>query len=339
MTARHALGLGIGWRPATTALMLQRTDLGFVEVVAEHVPRRSTLPRPIEAAIDRGLTIVAHGIKLSLGSVEVPRRKQLARLSELATRLDSPVVSEHAAFVRAGRHDIGHLTPLPRTRDALAVLCRNIRIAQSELPVPLAIENPAALFAWPEDELDEATFFTELTERTGCSMLLDLANLHVSCINRGGHALELLDRLPLERVAYVHVAGGVVRDGLLHDTHARRMWPAVERLVSELAARTTVPGILLERDDDFPPMRELDAELDRLKVAWLAPALAAGAQPVSTALELPHAQDASARLDRSERSLAAALVRGASPPAGFDAHRVAVAREAVQRKRARERVR
>ena len=31
--------------------------------------------------------------------------------------------------------------------------------------------------------------------------------------------MALLDRLPLERVAYVHVAGGAEHDGLYHDTH------------------------------------------------------------------------------------------------------------------------
>ncbi len=46
---------------------------------------------------------------------------------------------------------------MPRTRDALDVLCENVRIAQDALPVPLALENIAALFSWPDEELTEGS--------------------------------------------------------------------------------------------------------------------------------------------------------------------------------------
>ncbi len=48
--------------------------------------------------------------------------------------------------------------------------------------------------------------------------------------------------LPLERVAYVHAAGGRERDGRLHDTHADPLWPEVDALVEELWARGDIGG-------------------------------------------------------------------------------------------------
>ena len=63
-----------------------------------------------------------------------------------------------AALGRAARH----------FREALDVLVENVRAAQDALPVPLALENVAATLAWPEDELDEPDFLTELVARTGC---------------------------------------------------------------------------------------------------------------------------------------------------------------------------
>jgi hypothetical protein len=89
-------------------------------------------------------------------------------------------------------------------------------------------------------ELDEAAFLTELLDRTGALLLLDVANLYANARNHGGDPLAFLDALPLERIAYVHVAGGVERDGLYHDTHAHPTPDAVLDLVAELCARTAV---------------------------------------------------------------------------------------------------
>ena len=106
-----------------------------------------------------------------------------------------------------------------------------------------------------------------LLERTGALLLLDLANTYANARNHGGDPLAFLDALPLERIAYVHVAGGVERDGLYHDTHAHPTPPAVLELVAELCARRDPPGVMLERDDAYPPEADLDAELDAIAAA------------------------------------------------------------------------
>ncbi|NEE05180.1 DUF692 family protein, partial [Streptomyces sp. SID7499] len=118
----------------------------------------------------------------------------------------------HIAFVRAGgpltaspRLEAGHLLPVPRTWDALDVLCENVRIAQDSLPVPLALENIAALITWPGEELTEGQFLAELVERTGVRLLIDVANLHTNHVNLGQDPAKALDELPVEAIAYVHV--------------------------------------------------------------------------------------------------------------------------------------
>ena len=52
-----------------------------------------------------------------------------------------------------GGIEAGHLLPLPRTYEAVDALVRNITRTQDGLPVPFAVENVAALFDWPDDEL------------------------------------------------------------------------------------------------------------------------------------------------------------------------------------------
>jgi uncharacterized protein len=272
-------GTGVGWRPTIAGLLADRAAagrLGFTEVVAENTsPER--LPAPVAALRDRGVPVVPHGVTLGLAGADRPspaRLARLARLAELAGALGSPLVSEHVAFVRAAATpdplhgdvlEAGHLLPPPRTRAALDVLVENVAIAQESLPVPLAVENIAALVTWPEDEYDEPAFLTELVARTGCRLVLDVANLFASATARGSSAAEDLDRFPLEAVAYVHVAGGTWEDGLYLDTHGHDLVDPVLALVSRLQALypAGLPGVMLERDTDVTPAT-VAPELDRL---------------------------------------------------------------------------
>ena len=258
------LGLGIGWRPEIALLIERRHDLGFVELLAEDFDPRGPLPAPVEHLRQRGVAVVPHGVSLSLGGAEPLDRARLSALARLAERVEAPLVSEHIAFVRAGGLETGHLLPLPRTREALELVVANAREAQKALPVPLALENIATLFEWPSPEMDEAAFLTELLERADVLLLLDIANVYANARNHGYDACELLDRIPLSRIAYVHIAGGVEHGGMYHDSHTHEVGAAVLDLLADLCGRAAVPGVMLERDDRFPSDAQLNAELDAI---------------------------------------------------------------------------
>ena len=279
----YPTGTAVAWRRPVADLLAAYAaagDLSFTEVVAENVdPAR--LPDELAALPDAGVTVVPHGVTLGLAGAELPDPRRVAHLAALAEAFHAPLVSEHVAFVRAASTpdplhgdvlEAGHLLPPPRTADSLDVLVENVRAAQAALPVPLAVENIAALFTWPEDTLDEPDFLTALVERTGCRLVLDVANLHASAVARGSDPVADLLRFPLEAVAYVHVAGGQERpDGLYLDTHAHAMIPPVLDLVSTLAAayrhrELPVPGILLERDEDVTP-EAVRSEYDAVRAA------------------------------------------------------------------------
>lgn len=337
--------LGIGWRPEVAGVAADRPDLAFVEVVAESIPGEGCpLPLGLALLLEQGVPVLTHGLGLSLGSAERPSAGRLALLADVATRLGSPVVSEHLAFVRAGGRSAGHLVPVPRTRRVARLLADHITEAQDQLPVPLAVESPAALLDWPDDELDEADFVTEVVERSGAGLLLDLANLYVNARNRGADPLAVLDRMPLERLAYVHVAGGHVRSGLHHDTHAAPVWPDVLDLTSELVARVPDAWVMLERDDRFAGAADLDGELDAISAALRVPVSSGPRRPGAPRSRVPTAVAVADPVSTAERNgLAADQVRlleslvGAAPaPPGFDRERVAVVRASLRAKRIRE---
>ncbi|MEK6288483.1 MAG: DUF692 domain-containing protein [Acidobacteriota bacterium] len=261
-----SLGIGIGWRPELALSIARDTTIGFVEIVAENIsPDR--IPLPLRQLAERGVKVVPHGISLSLGGAEPPSSQRLSRIARLAEDLNAPLVSEHFAFVRAGGVEAGHLLPVQRTREALDLLVENILEAKAALPVPLALENIATLFEWPRAEMDEATFIAEALERTDSLLLLDVSNLYANARNHDWDANEYLDRLPLERLAYVHIAGGISRNGLYHDTHAHAIPAAGLDLLAEVCSRVDIRGVMLERDDHFPEWSELAAELDAIAEA------------------------------------------------------------------------
>jgi uncharacterized protein len=263
------LGVGIGWRAEIDLTVERLPGVDFVEVVAESVCVEH-LPESLRALRARGVPVLPHGVSLSLGGADPPRPDGLDHLAACARALDAPLVSEHIAFVRSGGWEAGHLLPVPRTREALEVLVANVRAAQAALPVPLALENVAALLGWPDDEMTDGKFLTELVDRTGVRLLLDLANLHTNQVNLGLDPVAALDQLPLDAVTYMHVAGGVLRDGLWHDTHTRPVPAPVLALLAAVRQRAPVPGVLLERDGDYPGDAAMAAELTAIRDTFTA---------------------------------------------------------------------
>ncbi|MGN9840777.1 DUF692 domain-containing protein [Nonomuraea sp. H19] len=260
------LGVGIGWRAELDLTIERMAGVEFVEVVAENV-KPARLPQSLEVLRARGVPVIPHGVSLGVGGAEPPSPDRLAHLAACAQALDAPLVSEHLAFVRGGGLEAGHLLPVPRTRESLRVITENVRRAQDALPVPLALENVAAIFGWPDDELTEAEFLAELVARTGIKLLIDVANLYTNQFNLGLSAVAALDTLPLEHLAYVHVAGGYEQHGIWHDTHTTSAPEPVLDVLTELCARATPPGVLLEWDDEYPSDTVLAGELSRIRAA------------------------------------------------------------------------
>ncbi|MGW6335349.1 DUF692 domain-containing protein [Nocardia rhamnosiphila] len=269
--------LGIGWRPEICGVIDRLDGLDFCEVIAESLRPgvRGEVEVPVELAAlrDRGTAVVPHGISLSLGGAEPVDGRRIEHLAACARAVSAPLVSEHIAFVRAGGLEAGHLLPVPRSREALDVLSANIIRTRAGVDAPLAVENIAALFDWPDDEFSEAEFLTEIVERTGVYLLLDIANVYANARNRGRDPRTELRRLPTERIAYCHIAGGHESGGRYHDTHLHPIPAEVLALVTEFVQDHPVP-LMLERDGNYPPAHELLDELDAI-------ADAAGRAPVT----------------------------------------------------------
>ncbi|WP_017761006.1 MNIO family bufferin maturase [Pseudacidovorax intermedius] len=205
-----------------------------------------------------------HGVAMSLGGSDPLDAAHLRRLRALVDRLRPVQVSEHLAWSRAGGRYLPDLLPVLRTDASLARIADRVDQAQQALGRRLAIENPSHYLHLDGHTWVETDFLAELVARTGCGLLLDVNNVHVSCRNLGQDAQAHLDDFPAEAVMELHIAGHspdpVHGEALLVDTHDRAVAPEVWGLLRHFLGRHGPRPVLLERDGDVPAFADLMAE-------------------------------------------------------------------------------
>lgn len=79
-------------------------------------------------------------------------------------------------------------------------MCSHIDQVQEKLKRPILLENPATYVEFAASTWSETAFLTEILSRTGCGLLLDINNLHISSINHHYDAVTMLQELPTEHV-------------------------------------------------------------------------------------------------------------------------------------------
>lgn len=218
-------------------------------------------------AIARDRPISLHGVGLSLAADEAPDADHLAALKRLVDRYQPALVSEHLAWsMRRGVY-APDLLPFPRTMAALARIVENVDRMQTALGRRVLIENPSLYLPLDGHDLDEVALLAELSRRTGCGLLVDVNNVHVSAHNLGYSADAYLDALPAAAIDEIHLAGHAadarLGQTLLIDTHGAPVAEPVWRLFRRLVARIGPRPTLIERDDAIPDFAELMAERDR----------------------------------------------------------------------------
>ncbi len=264
-------GIGLGLRAELSDAILARApaSLRWLEVSPEnYMARAGGFVRHLDAALER-YPVVTHGLTLCPGGVDPLDEAYLGELARFTRRVETPWHSDHLCFGSHGGAFLHDLLPVPFTRASAEHTAARVREAQARLDAPLALEN-ISWYAHPGGaELDEAEFIREVLERSGASLLLDVNNVYVNARNHGFDARAMIDRLPLERVVQIHVAGHRVAPGDLRiDTHGEAVCDEVYALLEDTLAKTGPVPVLLERDQNFPSWERLVEELDRLDAIW-----------------------------------------------------------------------
>jgi uncharacterized protein (UPF0276 family) len=264
MLNQHLFGLGLR-KPHYADFLREDASVpvDFVEVISENFMVEGGRPLDILRRVRERHPIALHGVSMSLGSADGLRGDYLARLRDLVDAIEPLFVSDHLSWSRIGRFNSHDLLPLPYTQEALDFVCRNIDHAQSALGRSMLIENPSSYLVF-DGEMTEWEFLAAMCDRTGCDLLLDVNNIYVSAINHGYDPLAYLSGIPAARVRQIHLAGHSQGQELFIDTHDKAVPPPVWSLFGAAIERLGPVAIMIERDDDIPPLNEL---LDELRVA------------------------------------------------------------------------
>ncbi|HET6467516.1 MAG TPA: DUF692 domain-containing protein [Geminicoccaceae bacterium] len=255
---------GIGLRSPHLADLLQtRPAVGFLEIHAENYLGGGAALAALHRA-RQDWPISVHAVGLSLGSAGRVDENHLDRLADLVARIQPCLVSEHLSWARHAGVYLNSLLPLPYDGPTLRTIAANVGRVQDRLRRRVLVENPSAYLRFKGPALDEAEFLRELVARTGCGILCDVNNIHVSTANLGGDAHAWLDALPAEAVQELHVAGhhDASEDGvtLLIDDHGSPVADPVWDLYRHAVRRFPHAATLLERDTNLPPLAELVVE-------------------------------------------------------------------------------
>ena len=260
-------GFGLGLRTQHYTDFLdpeRRVPVDFVEVISENFMLDGGRPLRILEQVRRDYPVILHGVSLSVGSAQGLDEEHLTRLCDLAERIDPLWVSDHLCWTRSSAHNSHDLLPLPLTREALDVVCANVDHAQDRLGQAMLLENPSSYLAFPQDELTEWEFLSEITRRTGCFLLLDVNNIYVSACNHGFIAKDYLAGIPHDQVRQIHLAGHTPGE-IVIDTHDRAVAAEVWALYAQALALVGPVATMIERDGNVPPLAELLGELSQAR--------------------------------------------------------------------------
>jgi len=209
--------------------------------------------------------ITCHGLSLSLGSPEELDWEFIGELKEFLDTYQVAIYSEHLSYTKSKNAHLYDLLPIPFRQDAIDHVVDRIRRVQDKLERPLAIEN-VSYYTPVAAEMTEVEFVSEIVERAGCNMLLDVNNVYVNAFNHNYDAKDFIGKLPLDKVAYIHMAGHEqVEPDLIIDTHGQPIIDPVYELFEWTIQKMDPVPVLLERDYNFEDLEQIQGELTQIK--------------------------------------------------------------------------
>ena len=250
-------GAGLGYRHELgDELRRHHTEVDVVEILADQWMTEPGMAVLREVAAE--FPTVTHGVGMSLAGAGRIDPGYLAQVRRVVDLCGSDYYSEHLAVTHVPGRDSGHLCPPFLNEENLRACIRNVEQAQSELGIPLAIENITYSVATNPDHLAGASFLADLVTATDSLILLDVTNLYINSTNHSFDPDEYLKRLPMERVVHIHLAGGVrTTDGKLADSHSEiidtEIWDLARRTARSCSPRT----VIVEHDQNFPHIEAL----------------------------------------------------------------------------------
>jgi len=270
---RDPYGVGLAYRfNVHQDAVKHRSEIDLLEISTEDyiVRERRTYSDPDEKLLRDALATfpcVAHGLSLSIGTVDRLDETYLNATRSFMADHGLNIFSEHLAFHRVDGNDLTMFLAIPFEEVAVQWVKQNYYAIRQWLGRPFALENVTYAFPVPHCSLSEADFLRRLCEETDCTLLLDVTNVFNNSRNHGYDPIEFFERLPMERVSQMHLAGGhQLPDGKWEDSHSapvmEEVWPLFDEAVKR-AVNTRI--VILERDSKLKPFDSVMHDIRRAR--------------------------------------------------------------------------
>ncbi len=260
---------GVGYKPQHyEALNRDPGAVAWIEIHAENYMGDGGRPLAQLRHLSERFPVSVHGVGLSIGGEAPLDRDHLDRLAQLVGWLDPASFSEHLAWSTHEGSYLNDLLPLPYTQATLDRVADHVSEVQDVLGRRMLLENPSTYLAFAETEMDEIDFLTGIAAKSGCGLLLDVNNVHVSAVNQGISANDYIDAFPMDLVGEIHLGGHDAQQDetgapLLIDSHGAEIADPVWLLYARTLARGGARPTLIEWDNDVPDWPVLEAEAAR----------------------------------------------------------------------------
>ena len=260
--------VGIGLRKDFAEELIDDNALNpdFIEVAPENwMGIGGYWKKQLYKALDK-YPLFTHGLSLSIGSPDALDFDFLKKIRTFLKDTGAQLYSEHLSYSKCDNAHLYDLLPIPFTEDAVNHVSERIKTVQDLLGRKLVIEI-VSYYTPLAPEMSEVEFISAVVANSECELLLDVNNVYVNSFNHHYDAKEFIDKLPLGKVRYIHMAGHTkVSEDLIIDTHGEAIIDPVYDLFGYTMKKLgrEVP-VLLERDFNIPEMDELQNEMDCLR--------------------------------------------------------------------------
>lgn len=261
----QGIGLGLRHDLADELFERQPDSVAWVELHPENYLDRGGRYQEMLLRARSQWPVVTHGLSTCLGALDPFDPEYLQDLGRFLADLEVPWHSEHLCLGNVAGHFLHDLLPLPFTDEALDIAVQRLIEVRDAIDRPLALENVSYYAAQGANGMAEADFVVEVLERADAQLLLDVNNVYVNSTNFDFDPRAYIDKVPADRVVQIHVAGHQTRDdGLRIDTHGEPIPDEVYQLLDYALRKVGPVPVLLERDNDIPPLDALLTEIDAL---------------------------------------------------------------------------
>jgi hypothetical protein len=249
-------------------MVTTRSDAGWLEIIPENFMNFGGYPLSVLEQCAKRWPIISHGVNLSIGSIDPLNEEYINKLDALLDRVDALWYSDHLCFTSVGGEYFHDLIALPFTNEAVEHVVKRVRKLKTKIKRPFLLENPSYYVEMPGAEMDEATFVNRVLEEADCGFLLDVNNVYVNAKNHGFNPKDFICKLPLHRVAQIHIAGHKKSGDVIIDTHEGpiidAVWDLFEFTINEMERPVST---LIEWDTNVPPLADVLAEAKRAEMS------------------------------------------------------------------------